>query len=139
MIDSLDDAHERTPSERRNGRRYLAEFIVGVLTYMILVPVSVSNVEHVTGWLKYIVAIAPTFGASIMVVAMVRFVLTMDELQRQTFVVAGAITLLVTLVVTLAIGFLENAGIPHVNMTFVWPIAVVSWAIAMPFVRRRYL
>lgn len=139
MIDSLEDPRECTPSEKRNSRRYVVEFAVGVFAYTVLVLLSVGNVEHVTGWQKYVVAIAPTFGSVIMVVAVVRFVLSMDELQRQTFVVSGAIALLATSVVTMAIGFLENAGIPHVNMTWVLPIAAASWGLAMPFVRRRYL
>ena len=139
MIDSLEDPRGCTPSEGRNGRRYVVEFGVGVLAYTVLVVLSVGNVGHVAGWQKYVVAIAPTFGSVIMVVAMVRFVLSMDELQRQTIVVSGSIALLVTSVVTMAIGFLENAGIPRFNMTLVFPIAAASWGLALPFVRRRYL
>jgi hypothetical protein len=34
---------------------------------------------------------------------------------------------------------LENAGLPRLSMTYVWPIAAIAWGIALPFVRRRFV
>ncbi|MBD5657128.1 MAG: hypothetical protein IAI50_18410 [Candidatus Eremiobacteraeota bacterium] len=108
------------------------------LVYSVLVVVSVLGVEHVEGVAKYIVAGLPILGAVAMCSAMIRFAMRLDELQRRTFADAGAIALLVTAAATLSLGFLENAGLPHQNLTIVWPIAVGSWALAMPFVQRQY-
>lgn len=138
LTDRIAGLDRLTPTERKSGRRYVIEIVAGGVAYAILVVVSVTNVGHVAGAAKYAVAVMPTLGAVGMCVAMVRYALRMDELQRQTFVSASAIALLVTACATMALGFLSNAGLPPINMTWVWPIAIASWAIALPFVRRRY-
>jgi phosphatidylserine synthase len=135
---SAQNNSERTPTERRNGRRYVVEIISAGVAYCVLVIFSILGVEHVEGAAKYVFAGLPSLGAVAMCAAMVRFAMRLDELQRRMFADAGAIALLVTATATLSLGFLENAGLPHQNLTIVWPIAVGSWALAMPFVQRRY-
>lgn len=128
----------QSPSERKSGRRYQIEVIGAGIAYVVLVFASTASVDHVPGFAKYLVAVGPALGSAAMALAMVRYVMRMDELQRQTFVTAAAIALVVTVVFTSALGFLENAGLPQINLTSVWIVAVASWAIAMPFVRRRF-
>lgn len=128
----------RTLAERKSARRYQAEIIAAGLIYTALVFLSVGNVERVTGFLRVIVAEAPMLGVIGMSIAFVRFVLRLDELQRRTVIDAGAIALLVTICATMALGFLENAGSPRVTMSWVWSIGIFAWAVALPFVRRRY-
>lgn len=138
FMDIVDVGPSKTATERANSRRYQVEIIAGGVVYAALVLLSTANVDHVAGPAKFVVAASPALGAIAMAVAFVRYAIRLDELQRQTIVNAAAIALLVTICTTMALGFLENAGLPHFNMTWVWPIAVISWAIALPFVRRRY-
>jgi hypothetical protein len=128
-----------SPSEKKSWNRYRWEFIAAMTLYTILLIASVKTVRHLDGLAKYLDAVLPVLGGLAIVVSIVRLGMRMDELQRQTFVNAAAIALFVTSLVTMTLGFLENAGVPPVNMTFVFPIAILSWGAAWPFFRKRYL
>jgi small-conductance mechanosensitive channel len=132
------EEHGCTPSERASSRRYFVEIGVAALAYVALTFMSVSSVDHIGGAGKVGVALLPMLGVVAMSVAMVRFAARMDELQRQTFIVSGAIAGLACAIVTMALGFLENAGVPRLSMTWVWPMTAIAFAISFPFVRRRY-
>jgi len=77
-------------------------------------------------------------GMIAMCVALVRFISRMDEFQRQYFMTCGAIAGLVTAIATMALGFLENAGVPRVSMTFVWPVTMLAFGACLLLMRRRY-
>jgi hypothetical protein len=136
MIDAINDTCEYTPTERRKTRRYLYEMAATACLYVVLVFISIRTVEHVSGLAKYLVAVLPVFGGAAMAWAIVRYALGMDEFQRQAATNAGAISAIVTAVFTMALGFLENAGLPRISLTWVWPIAVIVWGFSMPFVSR---
>jgi hypothetical protein len=71
-------------------------------------------------------------------VAMLRFFSHVDEFERQMTLTAAAIAGLITAIVTMALGFLENAGAPRFSMTYVWPLTAAVFGVCLPFVRRRY-
>ncbi len=129
----------QTPAERRNARRYRYEILAAAATYCALTIISVRVVDQFHGSARVGVALLPIIGVLLMVAALVRFGLRMDELQRQTVLGACAVSLIFTVVVTMVLGFLENAGLPRLSMTYVWPIAAIAWGIALPFVRRRFV
>ncbi|MBD5633828.1 MAG: hypothetical protein IAI49_05055 [Candidatus Eremiobacteraeota bacterium] len=134
-----DGEHTCTPSERKSVRRYQIEMAGAALAYFVTLFVSVRYVDHLPlGALKTLVALLPMIGVVAMVLAFVRFTLRCDEMQRQTILVSGAISAIVTAVVTMCFGFLENAGVPAVPMTFVWPIVGLVFGVSFPLVRRRY-
>jgi hypothetical protein len=124
-----DDEHTCTPTERRNAKRYRTELFAAVAVYVVLLLVSLFTVDRTSGALKVVTAVLPMGGILAMSAAFVRFTLRIDEFQRQTFCIAGSIAGLTGAVVTMLLGFLENAGAPRISMTF---------AIALPFVRRRF-
>jgi hypothetical protein len=130
--------HECTPTERANQRRYRFELLACLAVYFVTLFVSVTNVDRCTGSLKVIVALAPMIGVVAFAVALYRFFRHVDEMQRQMFTVAGAIAASGTALVTLTLGFLENAGVTRVSMIWVWPMTALIFGIAVPIVRRRY-
>jgi Na+/H+ antiporter NhaA len=104
-----------------------------------LLLVSLRFVDRVSlGPGKVAVALLPMLGIIAFSIAMLRFFSHIDEFQRQTTLTALAIAGLVTAIVTMALGFLENAGVPRISMTFVWPLTFVVFGVCLPFVRRRY-
>jgi hypothetical protein len=127
-----------TPTERRNVRRYQIELAVAVVAYVGLLFLSLVCVDRASGALKVVAALLPMVGIAAMMIALVRFTLRMDEFQRQTLIVSGAIAAIACAVATMALGFLENAGVPRISMTWVWPMMAVAFGIALPFVRRRF-
>ena len=127
-----------SPSERRSSRRYLVEMLSSSLAYFILLAISVRYVDHADGVAKVALALLPVAGIAAMSLAFVRFTLRLDDFQRQTIFQSGAIAALASAVVTMTLGFLENAGLPRISLTWVWPMILGFFGIALPFVRRRY-
>jgi len=127
-----------SPSERKSTRRYRIEIAAATFAYVALLEVSVRNVDHAAGALKVALALLPMLGVLAMSIAFVRFTLRQDEFQRQTIFLSAAIAALVCGLVTMSLGFLENAGGPRIDLIFVWPMILGAFGIAVPFVRRRY-
>jgi len=128
-----------TPTESRLFRRYRNECIAAAVVYIGLLLVSLRFVDRFpSGPAKAAIALLPMLGIIAFAVAMLRFLSHIDEFQRQTILTAAAIAGLATAIVTMALGFLENAGVPRVSMTFVWPLTFVVFGACLPFVRRRY-
>jgi hypothetical protein len=137
---SISDAdHSCTPTERRNNRRYQMEYFGATGLYVAMLFASVAFVDRVpTGAGKVALALLPMVGVIGMSVALIRFMARIDELQRQNLILCGAIAGLVTAIATMALGFLENAGVPRISMTFVWPFTMLVFGACVPFMRRRY-
>lgn len=128
-----------TPTERKSMRRYQVELFGSAIAYVILLLISVHYVGAIASKpLRSAVALLPMAGIAGMAVAIVRLAMRMDELQRQTLLVSAAIGGLATAVATMALGFLDSAGIFRTSMTFVWPIFIVAAGICLPVVRRHY-
>jgi hypothetical protein len=128
-----------TPTEAKLLRRYRNECIGAALVYVGLLFASLRFVDRLSaGPAKVAVALLPMLGVVAFSIAMLRFLSHLDEFQRQTTLTAAALAGLVTAIVTMALGFLENAGVPRVSMTFVWPLTFVAFGVCLPFVRRRY-
>lgn len=135
--DGVSNESSSSPNERKKSRRYILELIVAGITYAALINVRLRFVDHVEGAARIFVAVLPIVGVLLMALAMVRYVLGADEFQRQTIVVSGAWAALICGIVTMTLGFLEYAGVGPINMTFVLPIIVVIFGIAMLIVRQR--
>jgi hypothetical protein len=127
-----------SPSERRSSRRYLVEMLASSIAYFILLAISVHYVDHADGVAKVALSLLPVAGIAGMSLAFVRFTLRLDDFQRQTIFLSGAIAALASAVVSMTLGFLENAGLPRISLTWVWPLILGFFGIALPFVRRRY-
>jgi hypothetical protein len=128
-----------TPTEARLFRRYRNECIAAAVVYVGLLFVSVRFVDRLSaGPAKVALALLPMLGVIAFSIAMLRFLSHIDEFQRQTILTAAAVAGLITAIVTMALGFLENAGVPRISMTFVWPLTFVIFGVCLPFVQRRY-
>jgi hypothetical protein len=134
-----DEEHCCTPTQRKNNRQYQREGLSAVCVYFVTLFVSIGFVDRIPpGIVKVTVALLPMIGVLGMSAALVRFIARLDEFQRQGFITAGAIAGLVTAVLTMTLGFLENAGLPPVPMTFVWPCTMLVFGGCAVFILRRY-
>jgi hypothetical protein len=140
MNDAIDDSCGMTPAERRSHRRYNYELAAGMALYCGLLWVSLSLLRHthIDGAAKIAAALLPAIGLLVVGAAIVRFVLRTDELQRQIMIEAAAIAGLATVGICVTLGFLENAGVPHLNMMWVFSFTVFIWGMSLPFLRRAY-
>lgn len=126
----------RTASEWRHGRRYVFEFGAALIAFIVLAIVADRAGPGLTGASRVALTVAPATAALGMALAVARFVLCMDELQRATVLTAGAIAALATGVVAMALGLLQDAHIVDVSMTVILPLLALFWGIALALVRR---
>ncbi len=119
-------------------RRYQLEIAAAAALYVGLVFISTGTVNRLAGNAKVAIALLPVLGVTALVIAIVRFVLRADELERQVVVMSAALAAVGVGVMTMALGFLENAGVPRLSMTLVWPLLAVAFGVTFPFVHRRY-
>jgi hypothetical protein len=87
---------------------------------------------------RYLLAVLPVLPGIGVLVAYIRYLRDMDELQRRIQVEALGIAFAVTFLVTFTYGFLENAGLPKVSAIWVTPVMILSWGLASAGVSRRF-
>ena len=122
-----------------NSKRYLKEFIPAMVAYTVMVPISIwllRGNEHSP--LRYLYAILPVIPAAFAMRAAIRFFRGLDELQRRIQFEGLAFSFLVTCLVTLTYGFLENAGFPNLNWVWIVPILILSWKLGLVIASRKY-
>jgi hypothetical protein len=107
------------------------EFGLALLAYlMVLVgAVTVVGANQGADW-RYYVAALPVLPAGLVIWLFVRALARLDEVQRRIHLQAFGFALATTALLTFGYGFLEGAGMPDLNWTFVLPLMAVLWALA---------
>lgn len=124
--------------DKRN-QTYLREFLPAMAAYMVVLPLSVSLVRQMSdNPLRYAVALLPVVPITLTVVAYIRHLRRLDELQQRIQVEALAISVGATGLLTFALGLLEQAGGPRLNMILVFPLLILFWGLSGTLARRRY-
>jgi ABC-type cobalamin transport system permease subunit len=122
------------------ARRYTLGILFASLLYAIALVISIYLLKHHNppAPQKYLIAILPVVPALWMPAIVLRFFREIDELQRRIQLEGLAFSFTATAVLTLAYGFLENAGLPRLNWVWVWPIMGVCWSLGLAIAHRRY-
>ena len=103
------------------NRQYYKRMGMGLLAYSVLLWASMQLTSAYPDALwRFPVALAPMAPFVYGIFACVRYVQRIDEFQRIVALEALAIAFGGTAAITFGYGFLELAGLPHVNWTFVW-------------------
>jgi hypothetical protein len=115
------------------------EIGLALLAYMMLLIGSVTllRANQDASW-RYIVAVVPVLPAALVVYLFVRRLAQADELQRRIQIEAFGFSLAGTALLTFTYGFLEGAGMPHLNWTFVLPLMAVLWGVGTAIFTLRY-
>ena len=119
--------------------RYQIEIGLALLAYMsILVgSVTVLRANPEASW-RYVVAVVPVVPAAIVLFLFVRRLARLDELQKRIQTEAFGFSLGATALITFAYGFLEGAGMPHLNWTYILPLMAVLWGVGTAIFTFRY-
>lgn len=122
------------------GRQYVKEFSFAMAAYVIVLLVSITliNISPNSAWWRIPLAVAPVVPAIFAMVAYMRFMSRMDELQRRIQFEALAFGFGSAGILTFSYGFLENVGFPHISWIFVWPLMIALWGIGAAIFSRRY-
>lgn len=120
-------------------KRYTIEFSAALLAYMVVLVGSIKllGTYGETAW-RYPLALSPVVPAGTALIAFIRFFRRVDELEQRMYLEGFAFAFGASALTTFAYGFLEGAGFPHLNWTFVWPVMGTFWGVGNLLARRRY-
>lgn len=115
------------------------EIGLALLAYMMFLigSVTVLRANPDASW-RYIVALVPVAPAALVLFLFVRRLGQLDELQKRIQTEAGGFALGGTALLTFTYGFLEGAGLPHLNWTFIFPLIAVLWGVGTAIFTFRY-
>ena len=121
-------------------RLYLKEFSLAMAAYVVvlLVAVTLINISPSSAWWRIPLALSPVVPVIFAMIAYMRFVSQLDELQRRIQFEALAFGFGSSGILTFSYGFLENVGFPHISWTFVFPLMIAFWGICAAIASWRY-
>ncbi len=120
-------------------RRFLRDFSLAMAAYAgaallgrRLLPLAGET------WWRVPAAVLPVLPMVPAVYIFLRYLNAIDELQQKIQLNAIGFSASLTGLLTLAVGFLENAGLPRPPWTFVFPLMVALWSVGVIWFTRRY-
>ncbi|HOA25767.1 MAG: hypothetical protein WBH90_11325 [Aggregatilineales bacterium] len=120
-------------------RRYVIHFGSAMAAYAVVLTISILLIQaYEDAWWRYFVAVAPVVPIIFAVMAVVRRVRTLDELQQRIQLEALAFAFCATAIVTFTYGFLELVGLPHLDWLWVFPLMCSLWAVGLGIASWRY-
>ena len=122
-----------------NAKRYLLEFGGSMAAYSAMVPISIWMLRgHEHTPVGYAVAALPIIPSGLALWAFMRMFRNLDELQRRIQLEAVAFSFLATCLITLTWAFLQNAGLPRFDVSWVAPLLILLWSLGLGIAKRRY-
>ena len=133
-------SHVRSTTAMNKARRaWHIQLWTAMLAYVLVVVVSVALIHRdpQSPW-RYALAVAPVVPAFFALLALIRFLGRMDELQRRIQLEAIGFGFAATIMLTFTYGFLEDVGFPRLSFTWILPLMVMLWALGVGLASRRY-
>jgi hypothetical protein len=124
---------------KREVKRYTIQLLGLMATYAVLLVLSIWLLEKIptSGW-RLPIAALPVVPLLFVVWSIIHFIRTMDEMQKTIHLEALTFSFLVTVVVALTYGFLENAGLPKIPLFYVPVLMCGLWGIGAGVFTRKY-
>lgn len=112
------------------GRNYLIEFSIVALLYVGAVLVRPWLIAHAVNHpLALTATLLPAVPVWLMLAAVWRYYLRIDELKRHKLLVTLAISFGIGSCLIVTYAFLMDAGLPPLAITWAWPTLAVSWGL----------
>jgi hypothetical protein len=131
----------KTPSNPTTiaNRRYALEFTLSMLAYAVVLIISIKAINHgLPPALKLLFALLPVVPVAFVFAAIVRYMGSIDELQRRIHIESLALAAGITALLAITYGFLETVGLPRLSAWYMYAAVMIAWLVAQPFVARRY-
>ena len=108
------------------------QFGLAILAYLMFLvgAVVVVRANPDAAW-SYEVALLPVVPAGIVIWLTVRSLSRLDEVQKRIQMQALGFSMAATALGTFGYGFLEGAGLPHLNWTYVLPLMTMLWGLGL--------
>ena len=120
-------------------RSFRVQFGLAALGYvLVLLGSQLFIAHHPTTPDRYVIALLPVIPMCAALVAMRRFIASVDELQRRIQLDAFAVAAATTGLVTFTYALLVNVGAPQIGFEWVLPFTMMVWGVSVVLARRRY-
>jgi hypothetical protein len=123
------------------SRAYLRRFVIAGVAYTALVSITAVILRQdfpESMVVRALISVLPVLPVMYGMVAYLRFLRGIDELQRRIHLEGVGFSLAMTSIITLTLGFLERVGIETLSMIWVMPLIIVLWSIGLAVANRRY-
>jgi hypothetical protein len=121
------------------ARDYVRQFGLSMIAYTVVLVGSILLLQtQPAPPLAVLIALAPVVPVVFGLLALVRFVGRLDELQRRIHLKSLVYTTGATAILTFSYGLLENAGFAQISWVWVLPLMVAIWGLATMLVSRKY-
>ena len=112
------------------GRHYLVGIVVTTALYVGTILARPWLVAHAMSHALAVAAtVLPALPVWLMLAAAWRYYLQIDELERHKMLVTLAIAFGIGSCAVVTYGFLMDAGLPPLAITWAWPTLAVSWGL----------
>ncbi len=121
-------------------KRYVRDFVGFMAAYVAVLIATLIGLRALgddSPW-RYLVAPLPVLPAIGLMVALVRYLRDIDELQRRIQLEAIGMAFGATALITFCYGFLQNVGFPPLDAIWIGPAMVVLWGMTSALATRRY-
>lgn len=121
-------------------RQYVIELsgAMGIYALLLVGANAAERALQPAGAAKLAINLVPMLGALAAAWVILRHLGRMDEMQRRIQFDAICLSFVGTALLTLAWGFGEGGGLPHLRAFWVWPIMGAIWAVGVFVAQRRY-
>jgi hypothetical protein len=121
-------------------RQYTKELGGALAIYAALLVASsyLTQTLHPGSLARYAIVLTPMLGIVGCVWAIIRHLRRLDEMQRRIQLEALAISFAGFAFGSLAWGFAESAGAPHLPTFLIWPIMAALWVLGGFIAHRQY-
>jgi hypothetical protein len=120
--------------------RYGKELAYASIAYATLLVASIITLQRyeLSKPLQVIVTLLPTIPTAFVIIAIMRMLISSDELQQRIQLFAVSFSAALTGFITFSYGFLENVGFPKFSTFLIFPMLVAFWGISLGYFSRKY-
>lgn len=120
--------------------RYGRELALAAIAYAILLVASIITLQRfeLSKALQVIVTLLPAIPTAFVIIAIMRMLISSDELQQRIQLYAVSFSAALTGFITFSYGFLENVGFPKFSTFLIFPMLVAFWGTSLAYFSRKY-
>jgi chromate transport protein ChrA len=120
--------------------RYGKELAFASIAYAALLVASIITLQRyeLSKTVQVIITLLPAIPTAFVIIAIMRMLISSDELQQRIQLYATAFSAALTGFITFSYGFLENVGFPKFSTFLIFPMLVAFWGISLGYFSRKY-
>lgn len=121
------------------SKTYARDFTISMIAYVIIIIVSRLILDNLgdSPW-RYPIALLPVVPVIFLILAFLRYLSGIDELQQRIQLQAIGFAAGTTGLLTFAYGFLELLGFPRFSTFLIFPMIIMLWGLGLSYFSRRY-